>query len=62
MTRLPQSTHNGNPPPVQSPSVAPEHLFGTNLQLVDADAPAIPRRYPQRTHRAPVRYTDDGVT
>ena len=61
-TRLPQLTHIGNTPSVQSPSVAPEHLFGTNLQLVDADAPAILPRYPQRTHRAPVRYTDDGVT
>ena len=34
-------------------------LFGTCLQLIDDDTPSdLPRRYPQRLHRAPVRYTD----
>ena len=37
---------------------SPSQPFGTNLQLVDADDPP-PRRYPQRTHNPPDRYSDD---
>jgi len=44
-------------PPVNSTSSTLQP-FGTNLQLIDDDTP--PRRYPQRPHHPPVRYTDDG--
>ena len=56
-TRLPpveQPSQSSTEKSTSTPSSVP---FGTHLQLVD-DNPEVPRRYPQRVHQPPVRYTD----
>ena len=60
-TRLPATVQPSNSPSNGCPpSPSQSRPFGTTLQLIDEDdAPT--HRYPQRTHRPPVRYTDDGV-
>ena len=58
-TRLPLVQHSEQPPILQSSSAPPTVLFGTNLHLVDNDIPPeFPRRYPERIHRPPIRYSD----
>ena len=59
-TRLPpaeQALQSPNEQPVLTPSSLP---FGTHLQLIDDNTPPdMPRRYPQRSHQPPARYTDN---
>ena len=58
-TRLPQAQQPTQPISVQPSSTIRTVPFGTNLHLVDDDPPPqVPRRYPERIHRLPLRYTD----
>ena len=58
-TRLPQAQQPTQPISVQPSSTIRTVPFGTNLHLVDDDPPPqVPRRYPERIHRPPLRYTD----
>ena len=59
-TRLPINKQPALQQPDQSPSTPLSIPFGTYLRLVDDDtSPEIPRRYPARVHRPPVRYSDN---
>ena len=55
-TQLPTPPQLSSTPQVDS-TESPLQAFSTNLQLVDNDDPP-PRRYPQRPHNPPVRYSD----
>ena len=55
-TRLPTPHQLSSTPQVDS-TESPLQPFGTNLQLVNNDDPP-PRRYPQRPHNPPDRYSD----
>ena len=58
-TRLAQAEQPAQSPTHQSTSTIPSVPFGTNLHIVDDEPPpAVPRRYPERDHRPPVRYSD----
>ena len=57
--RLTHREQNSQSPTEQSVLPNSSMLFGTRLQLIDDDTPSdLPRHYPQRLHRPPVRYTD----
>ena len=58
-TRLPPTEKASQVPTDQSMSNHSTEPFGTHLQLIDNDnLSSEPRRYPTRTHRPPIRYTD----